>query len=112
MIRQRLDGPIYEAVFTLVLAALQAHGLLRGRNVGIDSSVMEANASLRGLVHRNTGEAYWDYVKRLAAESGIDPLGFSGESLRPAGVVVDHFDDGALDPADQDIGQVVVELFV
>jgi Transposase DDE domain len=60
-------------VFTLVLSALQEHGLLRGRNVGIDSSVMEANASLRGLVNRNTGEAYWDYVKRLAAQSGIDP---------------------------------------
>jgi transposase len=47
--------------------------LLRGRNAGIDSSVMEANASLRGLVNRNTGEAYWDYVKRMAAQSGIDP---------------------------------------
>jgi transposase-like protein DUF772 len=73
IIRQRLDGPIYEQVFILVLSALQEHGLLRGRNVGIDSSVMEANASLRGLVNRNTGEAYWDYVKRLAAQSGIDP---------------------------------------
>jgi transposase len=73
IIRQRLEGPIYEQVFTLVLSALQEHGLLRGRNVGIDSSVMEANASLRGLVNRNTGEAYWDYVKRLAAQSGIDP---------------------------------------
>jgi len=73
IIRQRLDGPIYEQIFTLVLSALQEHGLLRGKNVGIDSSVMEANASLRGLVNRNTGEAYWDYVKRLAAQSGIDP---------------------------------------
>ena len=73
IIRQRLSGPIYEPVFTLVLSALQAHGLLKGRNVGIDSSVMEANASLRGLVNRNTGEAYWEYVKRLAAERGIDP---------------------------------------
>ena len=73
IIRQRLGGPIYEQVFILVLSALQEHGLLRGRNVGIDSSVMEANASLRGLVNRNTGEAYWDYVKRLAAQSGIDP---------------------------------------
>ncbi len=73
IIRQRLAGPIYEQVFTLVLSALQQHGLLRGRNVGIDSSVMEANASLRGLVNRNTGEAYWDYVKRLAAQSGSDP---------------------------------------
>src|ERR1017187_489682 len=73
IIRQRLAGPIYEQVFTLVLSALQDHGLLKGRNVGIDSSVMEANASLRGLVNRNTGEAYWDYVKGLAAQSGIDP---------------------------------------
>ncbi len=73
IIRQRLDGPIYEPGFTLVLSALQEQGLLRGRNLGIDSSVMEAPASLRGLVNRNTGEAYWDYVKRLAAQSGIDP---------------------------------------
>ena len=73
IIRQRLEGPIYDQVFILVLSALQEHGLLRGKNLGIDSSVMEANASLRGLVNRNTGEAYWDYVKRLAAESGINP---------------------------------------
>jgi transposase len=73
IIRQRLEGPIYDQVFTLVLSALQEHGLLRGKHLGIDSSVMEANASLRGLVHRNTGEAYWDYVQRLAAESGVNP---------------------------------------
>jgi len=73
IIRQRLEGPVFEEVFKLVLAALQQHGLVRGKNLGIDSSVIEANASLRGLVNRNTGEAYWDYVKRLAQESGIDP---------------------------------------
>jgi transposase len=73
IIRQRLDGPVYEQVFTLVLSALSEHGLLRGKNLGIDSSVLEANASLRGLVNRNTGEAYWNYVKRLAGESGVDP---------------------------------------
>ena len=49
IIRQRLDGPVFEAIFTLVLAALQQYGLLRGKNLGIDSSVIEANASLRGL---------------------------------------------------------------
>jgi transposase len=73
VIRQRLAGPIYEQVFTLILSALSEHGLLRGKNVGIDSSVLEANASLRGLVNRNTGEAYWDYVKRLAAQNGVNP---------------------------------------
>ena len=73
VIRQRLGLDLYERIFTLTLQALRGHGLLRGRNLGIDSSVIEANASLRALVNRNTEEQYWDYVKRLAAENGIDP---------------------------------------
>ncbi len=73
MIRQRLGLEIYERIFVLVLEALREHGLLRGKNLGIDASVIEANASLRALVHRNTEGQYWDYVKRLAAEQGIDP---------------------------------------
>jgi len=73
VIRQRLGLEIYERIFTLTLQALREHGLLRGKNLGIDSSVIEANASLRALVHRNTEEQYWDYVKGLAAETGIDP---------------------------------------
>src|SRR3974390_1128592 len=73
IIRQRLGLEVYQKVFTLCLQALQEHGLLRGKHLGIDASVMEANASLRALVNRNTTEQYWDYVKRLAAEQGIDP---------------------------------------
>lgn len=73
VIRGRLGTAIYQAAFELVLQGLRQHGLLKGRNLGIDSSVIEANASLRALVHRNTEEAYWEYVKRLAAEAGIDP---------------------------------------
>ena len=73
VIRQRLGLDIYDRIFTLTLQALREHGLLRGKNLGIDSSVIEANASLRALVHRNTEEQYWDYVKRLATENGIDP---------------------------------------
>lgn len=73
VIRQRLGLELYQQIFTLTLQALREHGLLRGQNLGIDSSVIEANASLRALVHRNTEEQYWDYVKRLAAENGIDP---------------------------------------
>src|SRR5947208_2470513 len=73
VIRKRLGLDVYQQIFTLTLQALREHGLLRGKNLGIDSSVIEANASLRALVHRNTEEQYWDYVKRLAAENGIDP---------------------------------------
>ena len=56
-----------------MLSALKAHGLFRGRHLGIDSSVLEANASLRTLIHRNTEGAYWEYVKELAAQEGVDP---------------------------------------
>jgi transposase len=73
VIRQRLGLEIYESIFVLMLQALQEHGLLRGKNLGIDASVIEANASLRALVNRNTEEQYWDYVKRLAAQQGVDP---------------------------------------
>jgi transposase len=73
VIRSRLGEEIYDAIFLLILSALQAHGLLKGKNVGIDASVIEANASLKNLVNRNTQEAYWEYVQRLAAAAGIDP---------------------------------------
>lgn len=73
VIRQRLGGEIYQQVFEIVLRALRAHGLLKGRDLGIDSSVMEANASLRSLVQRNTEESYWEYVRKLAEQAGIDP---------------------------------------
>jgi transposase len=72
VIRQRLSAEVYQSVFDIVLEGLRRHGLLRGKNLGIDSSVMEANASLRALENRNTGEAYWEYVMRLAAEAGVD----------------------------------------
>jgi transposase len=73
VIRYRLPAEVYQGVFELILKALKECGLLKGRHVGIDSSVIEANASLKSLVVRNTEEAYWDYVKKLAQEAGIDP---------------------------------------
>lgn len=73
VIRMRLGEEIYQGILKLTLQALLDHGLLRGKNLGVDSSVIEANASLRALVNRNTQEEYWNYVKRLAAESGVDP---------------------------------------
>ena len=73
IIRERLGPEVYDQVFILILSALDKHGLLKGKNVGIDGSVIEANAALKTLVNRDTEEAYWEYVKRLAGENGIDP---------------------------------------
>lgn len=73
VIRARLGEEVYQGALEIVLAGLFEHGLLKGRDLGIDSSIIEANASLRELRDRNTEQAYWDYVKKLAAEAGIDP---------------------------------------
>ncbi len=72
VIRKRLAAEVYDAVFALVLQALRAKKLLKGKHLAIDTSVMEANASLRSLEHRLTGERYRQYVKRLAREAGVD----------------------------------------
>ena len=73
VIRQRLSSEVYEQVFGVVLKALKKKGLLKGRHLGIDASVIEANASLASLEHRLTGDAYAEYVKKLAAAAGVDP---------------------------------------
>jgi transposase len=73
VIRERLSLEQLEAIHQVLLGALREHGLLRGRKLGIDSSVIEANASLRALQHRNTEQGYWNYVRELAAAAGIDP---------------------------------------
>ena len=71
--RKRLPAEVFQAAHEVVLDGLRAHGLLKGRHLGIDSSVIEANASLSGLTQRNTEKSYWDYIKELAREAGVDP---------------------------------------
>ena len=71
--RQRLPQEVFDAVHVVILKGLKAHGLLKGRHLGIDSSIIEANASLSGLTHRNTEESYREYVRELARQAGVDP---------------------------------------
>jgi len=58
-------------VFSWVLRLLAEKGLLKGQTLGIDATTLEANAALRTIVRRDTGEGYQDFLKRLAQESGI-----------------------------------------
>jgi transposase len=69
--RSRLPLEVHEAVFSWVLQRLAEHGLVRGDRIGVDASTMEANAALRTIVRRDTGENYRAMLERLAAESGI-----------------------------------------
>ena len=45
--------------------------LVKGRTLGIDATTLEANAALRSIVRRDTGEAYEAWLTRLAEVSGI-----------------------------------------
>jgi transposase len=61
----------HQLVFAWVLGILAERGLLRGRTIGIDATTLEANAALRSIVRRDTGEAYEEFLRKLALESGI-----------------------------------------
>src|SRR5512134_339576 len=69
--RSRLPQEVHEKVFGLVLALIAEHGLVKGERIGVDASTMEANAALRTIVRRDSGETYREMLKRMAEESGI-----------------------------------------
>ncbi len=69
--RRRIDVETHEAVFTWVLQRVADAGLLKGKTVGIDATTLEANAALRSIVRRDTGEGYDAFLRGLAAASGI-----------------------------------------
>jgi transposase len=70
--RSRLPLEVHEAVFAWVLQRLAEHGLIRGERIGVDASTMEANAALRAIVRRDSGEGYREMLERLARASGIE----------------------------------------
>jgi len=69
--RSRLPHEVHERVFGFVLKLVADHGLVKGERLGVDGSTMEANAALRSIVRRDTGETYRDMLTRMAQESGI-----------------------------------------
>ena len=70
--RRLIDLETHVAVFTWMLQRLADAGLLNGKTVGIDATTLEANAALRGIVRRETGESYQDFLTKLAQASGIE----------------------------------------
>ena len=70
--RTRLPHEVHTAIFDWVLALIAEAGLVKGDRIGVDASTMEANAALRNIVRRDTGEGYRGMLERLAQESGIE----------------------------------------
>jgi transposase len=72
MIRQRLPESVFDKVFVFVLSLLEQQGLLRGKTVAIDATTLEANAAMRSIVRKDTGEDWKQYLRGLAKAEGIE----------------------------------------
>jgi transposase len=70
--RLRIDLETHQAVFDWVLKRLAEHELLKGRVLGVDASTLEANAAMRSIVRRETGQSYREFLTDLAQASGIE----------------------------------------
>jgi len=70
--RRLIDLETHAEVFRFLLKVLANHGLVEGKTVGVDSTTLEANAAMRSIVRRDSGEGYQEFLTKLAKESGIE----------------------------------------
>jgi transposase len=70
--RRLIHSATHQRIFSFVLEHLAQAGLLKGKTIGVDSTTLEANAAMKTIVRRDTGESYMAYLKRLAEAEGID----------------------------------------
>ena len=71
-IRHRLPQEVFDTVYGIIFPRLQELKLIRGKALGMDTSVINANAAMKSLRNRMTREKYRAYVKRLAKGEGVD----------------------------------------
>jgi transposase len=69
--RRLIDLDTHREVFAWVLGVLANRGLLKGQRIAIDATTLEANAAMRSIVRRDTGESYEEFLRGLAKASGI-----------------------------------------
>src|SRR5437867_2555073 len=70
--RRLIDLDTHREVFAWVLGVLADRGLLKGQRIAIDATTLEANAAMRSIVRRDTGESYEEFLRGLAKASGME----------------------------------------
>ena len=70
-IRDRLPLCVHEEVFQYILFVIEQQGLLKAKTVGVDSTYLEANAAMKAIIRKDTGEDWKAYLKRLMKEEGL-----------------------------------------
>jgi len=71
--RQRWPQEVFEAIFVRVLEQLAQAGLVKGKHLATDTALVDANASMKSLRHRELRCSYWEFVKALYAQDGQTP---------------------------------------
>jgi IS5 family transposase len=69
--RKRLPPEVFTEVFQFVLSIAAEKKLLSGQTAGVDSTTLEANAAMKSIVRKDTGEDWKEYVARLMREEGV-----------------------------------------
>ena len=70
--RRLIGAETHQWIFSWVLERLAQGGLLKGKTIGVDSTTLEANAAMKSIVRRDTGESYNAYLKRVAEAEGVE----------------------------------------
>jgi transposase len=70
-IRGRLPAELYDQVFQFVLTLVAERKLLSAKRVGVDSTTLEANAAMKSIVRKETGENWHEYITGLMRAEGL-----------------------------------------
>src|SRR5277367_4594483 len=70
--RRLIGAETHQRIFTWVLERLAQGGLIKGKTIGVDSTTLEANAAMKSIVRRDSGENYNEYLRQVAAAEGVE----------------------------------------
>ena|ERR1035438_908897 len=71
--RRLMDIDTHREAFSWVLGLLAERGLLKRQQIGIDATTLEANAAMRSIVRRDTGETYEEFLRDWPRRLGSRP---------------------------------------
>ena len=88
-VHKRLSLEVHQKVFQFVLRIAVEKKLVHGKTVVVDSTTLEANAAMKSIVRKDTGEDWNEYLRRLMQEQGLVK-----EGQKPTAEELRRFDKG------------------
>lgn len=70
--RRLLEAGTHKLIFDWILEQLAQAGLIKGKTMGVDSTTLEANAAMKSIVRRDSGDSYMRFLKKVAEADGIE----------------------------------------